>query len=220
MLICCTLAAFAIYVGGFSPDVTHFFLYLVYCPHMIAYLSGIVKYVGEGFLVVETHGVGYRVVVPRKLSEGVTLSSSIEVFTHLEVNENMMELYGFSTTEEVEIFKRLLTVTSIGPKTALSILQGISISELIEMISRGDATALVQLKGIGKKTAERLVLELQHVFSKKGEKKPRTASEEVDALVSLGYSLIQAHDAIGKVPRSVKGVDARVKAALKTLAKA
>ena len=118
------------------------------------------------------------------------------------------------------MFKLLMGVSGIGPKLAITVLSGLGIVELKRAIVQGSVPTLTSITGIGRKTAERLVLELQHVFSKKGEKKPRTASEEVDALVSLGYSLIQAHDAIGKVPRSVKGVDARVKAALKTLAKA
>lgn len=187
---------------------------------MIAYLSGVIRHKGEGYLIVEANGVGYRVVVSTAVCNKSESNASIELFTHLEMRENLMELYGFITIEEVEIFKKLLTVTSIGPKTAMSILEKVSIQQLKEAIAHGDSSALEQIKGIGKKTSERLVLELRSIFQKDKTKKPAENSEEVDALVALGYSSSEARTALAKVPKNVKDDDARMKAALKNLAKA
>lgn len=187
---------------------------------MIAFLSGVVRYIDDTRLIIETGGVGYSVAVKKSLAASVQTGSRVEVFTHLVSREDAMDLYGFQTHEELEIFRRLLSVTSVGPKTALGILNKVSLGELTGMIIHGDTQALQGIPGIGKKTSERLVLELQQVFGKKPQERQRPNTEEIEALVSLGYSSIQARDALAKVPRSIKGVDARVKAALKTLAKA
>ncbi|MFC1687482.1 Holliday junction branch migration protein RuvA [Patescibacteria group bacterium] len=186
---------------------------------MIAHLSGVIRHKAEGYLIVDANGVGYRVVVSTAVCNESEANTSIELFTHLEMRENLMELYGFITIEEVEIFKKLLTVTSIGPKTAMNILEKVSITQLKEAIAHGDSSTLEQIKGIGKKTAERLVLELKSIFQKGKTKKPAENSEEIDALVALGYSTSEARTALAKVPKSVKGDDARIKAALKSLAK-
>jgi Holliday junction DNA helicase RuvA len=136
-----------------------------------------------------------------------------------------MELYGFLTTEELEFFEQLLTVTSVGPKSALNILSVGKVEEIKKAIIHGDASILTKVSGIGQKTAERLILELKNKISieaKEGEKVDLENfgdSGGIDALVNLGYRRAEAREALHKVDASITGVKERVKEALKMLGK-
>ncbi len=183
---------------------------------MIAYLSGTIRYKSDKHLIVETHGVGYAVGVAKPLAELTAVGETIELFTHLVVRENLMELYGFRTTDELNFFKTLLKVKSIGPKTALGIMAIAPITELQAKISRGDPKAFEQYPGIGKKTAERLVLELKHTFPN-AKKSGSAGADELETLVNLGYSSGEARNALEQVPKKLKNAEERVRAALKVL---
>ncbi|MFA6908392.1 MAG: Holliday junction branch migration protein RuvA [Patescibacteria group bacterium] len=186
---------------------------------MIAHLSGVIRHISDKRIILDTQGVGYQVCVLPSLIEEYAVGDRLDIFTHLNVREDLMELFGFLTVEELEIFKKLLHVTTVGPKTAMSILSKSSVEKLIELITAGDAGALEEVPGIGKKTAERLVIELKAAFEKKerGKKKAQPTAEDVNALVALGYTIQQARSALTEVGGTVKDVDQRVRAALKIL---
>jgi Holliday junction DNA helicase RuvA len=149
----------------------------------------------------------------------------IEVYTHQHVREDALDLYGFRSLEEMEFFELLLSVSGIGPKSALGVLAVASIDDIKESIVRGDSELLTKVSGIGRKTAERVVLELKEKIGRLtsiiGEKGDVISSngDEIDALMVLGYSMQQARDALRKVGSEIKDSGERIREALKKIGK-
>ncbi|MBI4415077.1 MAG: Holliday junction branch migration protein RuvA [Candidatus Kerfeldbacteria bacterium] len=185
---------------------------------MIASLAGIVAAKGDRFLVVETGGLGYRVFVTVATLAETQLKTSVHLFTHHHVAENVMELYGFRTNGEVRFFELLLGISGVGPKTALNVLSVATLDELRQAIHGSDATLLTKVSGVGKKTAERIVLELGEKIQHDLAAEQGTLADDaavLDALVALGYSRNEARQAVRSIPKTVKGVSDRVREALK-----
>jgi holliday junction DNA helicase RuvA len=165
---------------------------------MIAFLRGQVIAKQPDRLIVDVHGVGYEVQVPLTTYYNVgDEGADVTLHIHTHVREDAFQLYGFLTTLEQELFERLIGISGIGPKLALAVLSGIESNELIGSIQRGDVARLVRIPGIGKKTAERIVLELKDRLAKLVAL-PATATDAVSpedrlkddlvsALVNLGY---------------------------------
>ncbi len=186
---------------------------------MIAHITGTVIRIGERFVVLQNNSLGYKVFV----SENVCLSSKIDAqcsfWTHTVVREDAYDLFGFRTEEELSFFELLISISGIGPKTALGILNMSSLDNLTEAISSGETAHLVKVSGIGKKTAEKIVLELRDKFKEKG-KTGTSLKDEVEALEALkflGYSHKDAREALEALPKDIHGTSARVKHALKAL---
>lgn len=187
---------------------------------MIASISGTITAKGDRFLVVETGGLGYQVYATLstlgKQKEGDTAT----FFTHHHVSETANDLYGFVTMEEVGFFDALLGISGIGPKTALNVMSVARLEELKNAIRNNDATILTKVSGIGRKTAERIVLELAGKLELVAGGVEAVSGEDgtvVDALVSLGYTRQDARDAVRNIPSAVTGVSERVREALKNL---
>src|SRR3989339_1981516 len=169
---------------------------------MIAYLKGIIIQKEKNCFVVMTEsGVGYEIHVPSsfflKLKEGQECVS----YTYLKVSENNMELFGFETAQEKQFFELLITVSGIGPRTAMNIFGLGSIDEIRQAISRGDVSYLTQVSGMGKKTAERLCVELknkvgQETWGHGEEAASGKLGEIIEGLMTMGYSREQARAAI------------------------
>ena len=174
---------------------------------MIAYIKGILEEVEDGHIVVDHHGMGYGIMVPGNMAQRLPkCGSEIKIFTHLNVREDAMQLFGFLTKDDLEMFRLLITVNGIGPKGALGVLSVLSANDLKFAILAGDAKTIATAPGIGKKTAEKTVLELKDKISledafeqkiqetdqddAKVEKKVR--QDAVEALVALGYSQTEA----------------------------
>lgn len=185
---------------------------------MIASISGTVAAKGDRFLVLETGGVGYRVYTTIATLADTPLKGTIHLFTHHHVAENVMELYGFTTNEEVHFFELLLGISGVGPKTALNVLSIATLDELRQAIQSGDATLLTKVSGVGKKTAERIVLELGEKIQHDLAAEHGTLADDaavLDALVALGYTRSEARQAARSVPKTVQGISNRVREALK-----
>lgn len=188
---------------------------------MIAYLKGKVIYKGKNYIILNVGNVGYRI----QTLSGFDLSDEdVEVFTHLAVREDAQTLYGFKNMDELDLFETLISVSGVGPKSALGILSISDPDTLKFAIAREDASILTKVSGIGKKTADRIILELKNKFSVSPEndlpekgKEIMDHSDALDALVSLGYSPMQAKKALSKVPAEVKDVGEKIKKALKEL---
>lgn len=189
---------------------------------MIGSIRGKIILKTEKFLIVETGGVGYKISVsPDVLSSAKKLGDEIMLFVHTHVREDILDLYGFLDRKELEFFEMLLNVSGIGPKGALAILGIASIETLKRAISTGDTGYLTKISGIGKKTAEKIVIELRDKVAgqMKGEKEGGSLQEELDsleALKSLGYSQNEAREALKKVPED-GSVNVKVREALKIL---
>jgi Holliday junction DNA helicase RuvA len=190
---------------------------------MIASLQGQIKAVKDNRLVVEVGGVGYAVNVLGSFLEGVhRVGQTVELYTHLYVRETQLALYGFRTAEEQELFGTLLGVSGIGPRTAMAVLDTFSPETLRAAISQGDASTLTRIPGIGRKTAERLLLDLKDRIGVALEAVAAQGLGQADvdvmnALTALGYSLAEARSALQAVPEEAEALDERILAALQFL---
>jgi Holliday junction DNA helicase RuvA len=193
---------------------------------MIASLRGTILHIGTDHAVIETAGVGYLVYAPRTVLGALgTVGEVVFVYTTLIVREDAMTLYGFATIEQRALFETLIGVTGVGPKVGMSLLGSASPDELRFAVAQGDITRLSRVPGIGKKTAERLVLELRGKLDLKG--LPPVASgaspavlaannELADLLTSLGYSPAEVSAAIAALPSDAPdGLEDRLRLALR-----
>ena len=192
---------------------------------MIAYLRGLVRDKGINYVIIENGGLGYRVFSGTGFLNELALGREAEIYTHHQIKEDASDLYGFKTPEDLELFELLLGVSGIGPKSALGILNLATAEDIKEAIIRGDAGLLTKVSGVGKKTAERLVLELKNKVIRTSGSSPAAGaaalggSDELDALMSLGYSLGEARFALNLIDPDLKDSGERVKAALRQMRK-
>jgi len=177
-------------------------------------------------LLIDVSGVGYVVNISINTLEKIGDAEDVFLYTYLNVREDALELYGFSSLNEKEMFETLISVNGIGPKLAQSILSGIMVDDLKLSIKSGDLGRLISIPGIGRKTAERMVIELRDkvdsVYSEKGAPKEyHLQKDAVNALVNLGYNLKISekvvHDIITKTPKI--SVEELIKIALSQLNK-
>ncbi|MDE2079196.1 MAG: Holliday junction branch migration protein RuvA [Patescibacteria group bacterium] len=184
---------------------------------MIGSVSGKVVGIIRETVVLEAGGVGYRIMVPTatllKMSDGDTLF----LWTHLAVRENAQDLYGFETREELQWFELLLTVSGVGPRSALAIMNSADTRSLEMAVKRNDAASLTKAFGIGKKTAEKVVLELREKVGAldEAEHVDSSDSDVVDALVSLGYSAREAREAVGAISKDLETPESRIREAIR-----
>ena len=189
---------------------------------MIATLHGKLQSRTDDSLIVNIGGVGFRVRVPSStLANLGAVGSDVMLFTHLHVREDDLSLYGFAAEEELRLFETLLTVSGIGPKVALGVLSSASADTLRVAIAQGNLAVLTAIPGIGKKTAQRLVLELKGKIDVSGLSEVSELSpldeDVMNALINLGYSAAEATRAARSVPSSAQTVEERVRTALQYL---
>ena len=178
---------------------------------MIAYIRGIFEEVTEDGIVVEAGGVGYGIAVAPSFASELTLGDEVKIYTYYQVAEDMQKLYGFASREDRRVFTMLLKVSGIGPKLAMSIMSAVGADELKLAVITGDVKTLSRAPGLGKKTAEKLILELKDSFDAAevitGSSMPQGApvvmddafSEATQALIALGYSSSEAMKAVRQV---------------------
>ncbi len=187
---------------------------------MIATLRGEVTQVEDNAVIVETGGIGIRVMLPKPLRERLKTGEAVFLFTHLVVREEAWSLYGFDSQTERELFTILLGVDGVGPRTALSVLSTLNVETVQRAVFTDDADLLSRVPGIGKKTAQKMLLYL-HDRLKPAEGLERIAaltdadSEVLAALTSLGYSVVEAQTAIQSLPKDApQDVETRLRLAL------
>lgn len=190
---------------------------------MIGSLRGKIIKKGDKYLILEVLGVGYRVNISPETLSKVSEQKEIFVFIHTHIREDAFDLYGFLTQEELEFFEMLITISGIGPKGALAILAVASIDVLEKAIGSGDIGYLTKISGIGKKTAEKMVLELRDKLigkakSEKGENYLRDELDALEALKSLGYTQNEAREALKNIS-SEMNTNEKIREALKILSK-
>ena len=175
-------------------------------------------------VVVDVHGVGYEIDVPMSTFYQLPANGSeVTLYTHLIVREDAHQLYGFASEQERHVFRQLLKISGVGARTALSVLSGMSVSDLYAAVSAQDSGRLIRVPGIGKKTAERLLLELKDkldvmVVSATVTVAAGTTSDILNALLALGYNDKEAQWAIRQLPGST-AVTEGIRQALKLLSK-
>jgi len=202
---------------------------------MIAYIKGPLAYTSDQTAVIDTGGVGYQIYVsPSTLSRLPSRGAEVQLFTYMQVSESGQSLHGFLTQEELRLFTLLISVSGIGPKVASGILSTLSPSQIIIAIVADDAAALSKAPGVGKKTAQRVLLELRDKiktndswesgiddkasgFSAPG---PRSEKQDaMDALLALGYGRAEAMQAVLEVAEEGMTADQIIRQSLKKLAR-
>lgn len=187
---------------------------------MISKLRGSIIHKNEKSVILDVAGVGYKVFTTSLNSRALKDGERADFWTHLSVRENALEIYGFKEKEELDFFELLISVTGIGPKSALGILNISTINSLRKGILEGDITYLTKVSGIGKKTAEKIVLELRDKLEAKGVYDGIGTKEDIEvieALQALGYSREEARESLKKIPSELSGTSEKVKRALKNL---
>jgi Holliday junction DNA helicase RuvA len=191
---------------------------------MIGKLTGTLGDKNPPQVLVDCNGVGYEVDVPMSTFYNLPgVGEKVSLLTHFVVREDAQILYGFGSSGEREAFRQLIKISGVGPRTALSVLSGMSVADIAQAVTAQDAARLVKVPGIGKKTAERLLLELKGKFGPDlGLAAAGAASDAqadiLQALVALGYSDKEAAASLKALPKDV-GVSEGIKLALKALAK-
>ena len=201
---------------------------------MIGYVKGILEEIEEDCVIVDVNGLGIRILTGGALASQMRgPGSEVKIYTYTDVKEDAFQLYGFISKDELSLFKKLITVSGIGPKGAASILSAFSAEDLRYAIYAGDIKTISKAPGIGKKTAERLVLELkdkveldyqadtlmgQLADETVGSTEPNNRKDAIDALTALGYSSMDAAKAVKQAdPNADMDAEDILKAALKYL---
>lgn len=190
---------------------------------MIGSLTGNPILITDKYALIDVAGVGYKVYMTTTTLMEIKNEDSLTVFTHLVVKEDALDLYGFMTMNERDFFELLISVSGVGPKGALGILSVSSIDNLKKAIAGSEVSYLTQVSGIGKKTAEKVVIELrdklalfktdENGFALRGD------SDVIEALKTLGYTQNEAREALQQIAPDVTDTNAKIKAALKLLGK-
>lgn len=188
---------------------------------MIASLKGTITHIDEKSLILEVNNIGYKVYVTSDTLHTANVGKNQSLFTYLAVRENALDLYGFTNEKERSTFELLISVSGIGPKGAINVLSAVPVDTLSHAIQTGSTAHLVKVSGIGKKTAEKIVLELKdrlgsllgshESFGLSGD------SDTIEALKMLGYSTEEARESLKKIDKTITDTGEKVKAALKVL---
>jgi holliday junction DNA helicase RuvA len=186
---------------------------------MIASLEGTVGSILDDSLVINVGGVGFRVFVPKNVAKEAELYKSCSLHTYLVVREDALTLFGFETSEERDLFVLLLGANGVGPRTALAILSTMSVGLIQQAIQADEADLFTRVPGVGKKTAQSIVLQLQGKFKGNlilADRATRDLDTEVlDALTGLGYSVVEAQAALQMIPKdAAKDLETRLRLAL------
>ena len=189
---------------------------------MIAYIKGSIKLKQQNYLIVENNGIGYKVFVSNdsllKKNEG----DQVELYLHHQIGEQVSDLYGFDSSNQLDFFKLLISISGVGPKTALGVFSVADIDDIKSAILNEDASVLKKVSGIGAKTADRIVLELKNKISGKlsvikSKQEMGVNVDAIEALISLGFTINDAREAINQVDKNIVDSGEKVRAALKLL---
>ena len=196
---------------------------------MFYYIKGKVTYKDINFMVLDVGGVGYKVYTSYTTLENASINDEFLAYTYTHIREDMFDIYGFGTLKELHTFELLITVSGVGPKAALSILSFMPTDKFAMAVIKNDIKTITMAPNIGKKTAERIVLELKDKLAKENQGlnvedssfdisgNSDNVKEAIDALMVLGYSSLEAKGAVGSVKDSFTEVEDLIKNALKIL---
>ncbi|MEK7516286.1 MAG: Holliday junction branch migration protein RuvA [Patescibacteria group bacterium] len=179
---------------------------------MISYLKGAIIAKTESSVIVDVADLGFEVFLPLPLLRELREGDAVTLWTHEYLREDARDLYGFKSAEELRFFRRLITISGVGPRTALHILSTGSLAKVRKAIAEGDIGFLTSVPGVGKKTAQKVILEMRGALGEE-----HGSEMLVDALIGLGYSRSEAREAAKQVPEGEP--EAQIRAALKILGK-
>jgi Holliday junction DNA helicase RuvA len=197
---------------------------------MIGYIRGKITGIYKDFCFIETGGIGYRVFISDKTIENLHIDEEVKLLTYMAVREDAILLYGFLTSAEYELFKVLISISKIGPKVAIGILSTMSPERFVQLVQTQDVKALTKLPGVGKKTAERLLVEIKDkvgTLGTEGEASPLPTDQEAspvqaqaaEYLAVLGYAKNEIDPVLSRLGPDWKSASALVAAALREFGK-
>lgn len=184
---------------------------------MIGHIQGTVARIGDIWMCIDVHGVGYVVFTTAHVLSTYRTGASVMVYTYTHVTEQAFDLFGFESEGDLQLYKMLISVSGVGPKTGLAMMNGGAAEAIVGAIARGDVTFLTKVPGIGKKTAERIIVELKDKVGGvglQGTTTNITLSFVVDALISMGYRELEAQEAVKHLDSTGKSEQDLVREAL------
>lgn len=182
---------------------------------MIARISGILLEQKDKELIIDVGGIGYAVSTPPCT---LPTGQAVTLYTHLVIKDDAHELYGFQTPEEKDLFKILISVSGVGPRTALQMLTLYTLPDLVRIIKTGDSKAIALVPGIGKKTSEKVVIDLKDKVDGFTISEHRASTDLVEALMSLGYKDAQIRNVVGEIDSKIP-IEKQITEALKRIQK-
>lgn len=196
---------------------------------MYRYIKGNIEEIGENFVVVDNNGIGYLIYSSTNTIDKINVGQEKKIYTHLNVREDDMSLFGFATVVELDLYKLLLSVSKVGPKVGLAILSELTPSEIKKAILMEDTKPLSKASGVGAKTAKRIILELkdkiddkilvQECDDERSQGSNNGLQEAITALQALGYTKVEVNSVIRKIDIDTDSTEKIIKLALKELAK-
>ena len=188
---------------------------------MISWIKGKIIHINDKYLILSSNNVGYKVFISEKTYFKIKDKEETELYTHTHVREDMLDLYGFGTLDEMNFFEAVLSVSGIGPKVGLAILAQGPVSEIKRAIASGDILFFNAVSGIGKKKAERFIMELKDkievILPEKESVNLKDSEEVVEALKQLGYSNKEAIEIVRQTPDNLKRAEDKITWALKNI---
>jgi Holliday junction DNA helicase RuvA len=191
---------------------------------MISYIKGTIIIRQDKFIVIDIGALGYQVNISQQTLDKIQDLTEVSLFTHTHVREDALELYGFLNWEELEFFQKLISISGVGPRSALGVLSVAPLEDIKKAVVHGDPAILQQVTGIGKKTAERIIVELKEKIRITTDFDLATVGnlgdgQVVEALLSLGYKDREIRQTLPHIPQDVTDLGQRIKEALKILGK-
>lgn len=189
---------------------------------MISWLFGKIIHRNEEFIIINTNGVGYKVYISPKTFSKIKDEKEIEIYTYLNVKEDALDLYGFLTHEELQFFQAMISISGIGPKMAMNILGNASVLEIKKAVVRNDVLFFDSIPGIGKKKAERFIIEIRDKIEKgllEEKVNFKENSEVIEALTKLGYRREEIIEIVRQIPDNISGAEKKITWILKNLGK-
>jgi Holliday junction DNA helicase RuvA len=189
---------------------------------MIGFLNGTIELLQRPFVITDVHGVGYKVLVPDSVYSKLSLGEKIKIFTYTHVREDALDLFGFLEAQDLGLFESLLTVSGIGPKTALNIFSFGERKDIIEAIIKGDVTFFKSVPRLGTKNAQKIIIELKNKMGSGADldlsgKDLLENAEVVQALKNFGFSVGEAQKAVREVKKEGISTEEKIRLALKAL---
>lgn len=190
---------------------------------MIGSIKGILELKDPPYIIVDVHGVGYRILSPGKVSSKLNVGDQVKFFTYTYVREDILDLYGFESLDELKLFQKLISVSGIGPKTAVTIFSFGSKSEIINAVLKGDVEFFTSVPRLGKKNAQKIIIELKGKLGSTEDldltENTKETDEVISALKLFGFSTHEAREALNRVKGQGESVEEKVKLALRELGK-
>jgi Holliday junction DNA helicase RuvA len=191
---------------------------------MIGLLKGTIELLQRPFVIIDVNGVGYKVLVPETIYSKLSLGEKLRIFTYTYVREDTLELFGFLEAEDLTLFENLLTVSGIGPKTALNIFSFGERKDIIEAIIKGDVTFFTSVPRLGTKNAQKIIIELKNKMGADSDldlsgKDLLENAEVVQALKNFGFSLSEAQKAVREIKKDGLSTEEKIRLALRHLGK-